>query len=161
MADNKLVLYMTPLPLYADDLKPDRQRQVPDRTSRMSLGRVLMLFACVLVATACGGPESTPDAAAQQINLATAPVTAACDQALASGVLSRTERTGMGIADPAGVVYGVVWPAGWYAQVTNGQAQLLDVQGGVVALEGERIQFGGGLGADNLFHVCPARVERL
>jgi len=67
----------------------------------------------------------------------------------------------LGIAEPAGLVHGVVWPAGWYAQVTDGQAQLLDVQGSVVAVEGDRIQFGGGLGTDDLFRVCPAQVERL
>jgi len=150
--------------LYVDDLKPDRQyqRQDPDGPTRMSLGRRLVLFVCVLVATACGSPSPTPSLSGPPtINLATAPVTSACDEALVSGILARDEHTGLGIADPAGLIHGVVWPASWYAQVVDARAQLLDQQGRVVAVEGDSIQFGGGLGEGDLFHVCPARVDRL
>lgn len=50
----------------------------------------------------------------------------------------------------------VIWPSGWAAWRLDGQAELVDRDGTVVAREGDVIhdRFGGGTGNDDAFHVC-------
>lgn len=51
---------------------------------------------------------------------------------------------------------GVVWPSGWAAWRIDGRAELVSRDGVVVAREGGEIAVGGGVGPDDLFHVCIA-----
>lgn len=54
-----------------------------------------------------------------------------------------------------GEVERVIWPSGWVAWRLQGEAQLVARDGSLVGREGEVVQtFGGGVGADGLFHVC-------
>lgn len=50
----------------------------------------------------------------------------------------------------------VIWPSGWAAWRLDGQAELVDRNGTVVAREGDVIhdRFGGGTGNDDGFQVC-------
>jgi hypothetical protein len=51
----------------------------------------------------------------------------------------------------------VVWPAGWAAWRLSGRAELVSRDGTVVGREGDLVSgFGGGVGADDAFHVCVA-----
>ena len=49
----------------------------------------------------------------------------------------------------------VVWPTGWVAWRLAGRAELVSHDGTVVGREGDIVEgFGGGVGADDAFHVC-------
>lgn len=51
----------------------------------------------------------------------------------------------------------VVWPAGWAAWRLGGRAELVSRDGTVVGRDGDLVSgFGGGVGADDAFHVCVA-----
>jgi hypothetical protein len=47
----------------------------------------------------------------------------------------------------------VIWPSGWAAWRLDGRAELVSREGAVVG--GDVVEgFGGGVGVDNVFHVC-------
>jgi hypothetical protein len=49
----------------------------------------------------------------------------------------------------------VVWPSGWAAWRLEGRAELVSRDGQLIGSEGDLVSgFGGGVGTDNLFHVC-------
>jgi hypothetical protein len=52
----------------------------------------------------------------------------------------------------------VVWPSGWAAWRVDGRAELHGRDGALIAREGDVIadRFGGGIGTDDVFHVCIA-----
>ena len=56
----------------------------------------------------------------------------------------------------SGEVVPVVWPAGFGAWRQDGRAVIADSSGGIIGREGDVLdQLGGGLGADDVFHICP------
>ena len=67
--------------------------------------------------------------------------------ALMQGTLARQAQTGLGIADPNGIVLPVQWPFGYSARMELSKIVLVDEKGSVVAREGDEIQVGGGMGA--------------
>jgi hypothetical protein len=71
----------------------------------------------------------------------------ACMQALMHGTLAKQTQTGLGIADPDGVVLPVEWPFGFSARIEVSKLVLVDEKRFVVAREGDEIQVGGGMGA--------------
>jgi len=49
----------------------------------------------------------------------------------------------------------VVWPSGWAAWLVDGRGELVGRDGSVFAREGDVLSdLGGGVGSDDLFHVC-------
>jgi hypothetical protein len=78
----------------------------------------------------------------------------ACMDALIGGTLTLDPRSGLGIADEAGVVTPVVWPFGYSARRELSKIALLDATGKVVAHEGDRVQLGGGLGNGDFWYAC-------
>jgi hypothetical protein len=118
---------------------------------------VVMAAATLLLIAACA---ATPPPTPEPITLATQPppVSSACDAALGGGRLVPDPRSGLAVAGPDGVAMPVAWPNGYAAAIVDGQIVLLDANGQAVAVEGDTVQFGGGLGVNDFFWVCPAEV---
>ena len=79
-----------------------------------------------------------------------------CDEALIAGVLARSQATGAGLRDDAGVVHPVIWPLGFSVRGGLSGFELIDATGASVATEGDRITASGGADAQGAFVVCPA-----
>ena len=83
----------------------------------------------------------------------------ACDMALIAGSLERHPQTGLGIGTSGEAVTPVQWPFGYSARMELSTVVLVDETGKVVAREHDRIEVGGGAGADGLWVACgPVRV---
>ncbi|HTS14280.1 MAG TPA: hypothetical protein VMH24_01330 [Candidatus Sulfotelmatobacter sp.] len=97
---------------------------------------------------------------ATPLTLATEPAhlvpTFACETALlAPGRVTVVGDALVLVPEAGGAPVSVVWPTGWAAWRRDGRAELVDRDGTVVGREGDIVQgFGGGLGADDAFHVC-------
>ena len=80
----------------------------------------------------------------------------ACNTALLEGVLVADGDT-LGTRAPDGSVAHVRWASGLFGynvRRTSDGLVLTDIFSQVVAREGDRIQVGGGTGADNVFNAC-------
>ena len=95
---------------------------------------------------------------AAQLRTAPAPLNA-CDEALASGRLVASAQSGLAIADSTGHVTEVLWPFGYTARQEAAGLALLDADGRVVAHQGDVIELGGGLGANNVWAACAGSVR--
>lgn len=59
------------------------------------------------------------------------------------------------VSESVGEPVKVVWPSGWVAWRLDGRAELVARDGRVIGREGDVVDgFGGGVGADDAFHVC-------
>jgi hypothetical protein len=74
--------------------------------------------------------------------------------------LWRRGRALLGLTSPNSPPVVVEWPFRYSAREENGRVALLDETGTVVALEGEMVQMGGGMGQQNIWFTC-GPVERL
>jgi hypothetical protein len=132
------------------------------------------LFAAALVLAACAStipatPESTipvtpgatisatPDSIALAVQ--PPPVGNACNEALGRGRLVADPRSGLAIAGGDGRSEPVMWPFGFSAALVDGRIFLVDQNGQAIAGEGDTVEFGGGLGLNDFFWVCPAEVK--
>ena len=79
--------------------------------------------------------------------------------ALAIGVLVTSAKSGLALQAENGTVLEVDWPFGYTARREPTGLALYDNAGALVAHEGQRVQAGGGSGADGLFHACPGSVS--
>ena len=86
-----------------------------------------------------------------------APISA-CMDALATGTLVPSNRSGLAIKGADGQVAEVEWPFEYTARRDMTGLTLIDSAGVVVAHEGQVIQMGGGTGADGVFHACPGSI---
>ena len=101
------------------------------------------VLAAALIA-ACGTPVALRTAPAKQDN---------CDAALTAGELVASSQSGLAIRRADGVIE-VVWPFGYSATREATGLVLRDATGKVVAHEGQRVQIGGGQGANDTWIAC-------
>ncbi len=76
-----------------------------------------------------------------------------CPTALVSGVLV-ADGSDLALASADGAVVAVTWPEGYQVGLEDGRLVLTDFLGAVKARQGDRIEMGSGLGADDVFHGC-------
>jgi hypothetical protein len=78
-----------------------------------------------------------------------------CDLAQNGGYLARHPESGAGLRDRAGDrVWPIIWPFAYSARIESSGIVLIDPDGKIVAREGDRVRFGGGLGRDDVFQAC-------
>jgi hypothetical protein len=114
--------------------------------------RVALVAVVALAIAAC-----TP----VQLRTQPAPISA-CQDALASGRLVASARSGLALVDTTGELTEVLWPFGFTARREATRIVLLDSEGPdatILAREGDFIQVGGGTGADGFFKACPGSVK--
>ena len=92
-----------------------------------------------------------------QLRTAPAPVNG-CDDALLSGRLVTSAQSGLAVVDSTGHVTEVLWPSGYSARRGISGIELVDEKGGVVAREGDFVEMGGGLGANDVWNACAGSV---
>jgi len=120
-----------------------------DAEDRLML-RSLAALALTVVIAACGTP----------VGLRTQPgPISACMDALATGTLVASSRSGLAISASDGAIVEVEWPFEYTAQRDAVGLILIDSTGQIVAREGQLIQMGGGTGADGVFHACPGSIS--
>jgi hypothetical protein len=83
----------------------------------------------------------------------------ACMDALATGTLVGSSRSGLAIRAADGTIVEVEWPFEYTARRDVTGLTLIDSVGMPVAREGQVIQMGGGTGADSVFHACPGSIK--
>jgi hypothetical protein len=80
-----------------------------------------------------------------------------CPAALLEGTLAPDERGGLGVHQAeVDVIYPVEWPSGTSVREVDGELQLLDGFGQLIAVEGDRFSAGGGFtpGPNEVFQPC-------
>ena len=92
-----------------------------------------------------------------QLKTAPAPVSV-CDDALTSGRLVTSAQSGLALADSTGHVTEVLWPSGYSARRGVSGIELVDEKGAVVAREGDFVEIGGGLGANDVWNACAGSI---
>ena len=93
------------------------------------------------------------------VQLKTAPARVdVCDLALISGRLVTSAQSGLAVVDSTGHVTEVLWPFGYTARRGVSGVELVDEMGAVVAREGDLVEMGGGLGANDVWSACPGSV---
>jgi len=127
-------------------------RRAPSVATRRAVGRglaVLGLIILIVVLAACTSlaPTPTPDPPGA-FPVATlrpegAMTPAGCPAALIEGTLVENDATGLGLQGPDVGAVAVVWPFGYRGQAGPPVA-LIDDQGQVVAIVGQRLSIGGG-----------------
>jgi hypothetical protein len=103
------------------------------------------------------GPALPAGAARLHITTAGPGITLGCPAALLAPVRVATAGDELVLINvESGQTVRVVWPAGFGAWRVDGRAVVANPLGGVIAREGDVLDdLGGGLGAGDLFHICP------
>ena len=147
-----------------DDRNAGKDRAAERHVRRRIVGSVVALVVLLALAVWRFSPLSpgppTP-AGAMPLNIATEPAhlvpNLGCPLALLAPV--RLQVAGdelIVISMNTGEPVSVVWPSGWVAWRMDGRAELHGRDGSLIAREGDVIadRFGGGVGTDDVFHVC-------
>ena len=114
---------------------------------RMLVSRV----AFAVLAVACGTP----------VGLRTAPAKVdACEEALIAGELVASAQSGLAVRN-ADQVTEVLWPFGYTATRETTGLVLRDETGKILVHEGQRVQMGGGLGANNVWGACAGTITEV
>lgn len=115
----------------------------------MGFRPILAAALAAILLAGCGTP----------VGLRTQPAQiSACMDALATGTLAASARSGLAIRAADGTVVEVEWPFEYKATRDVTGLTLIDSAGGMVAHEGQVIQMGGGRGADSVFQACPGSI---
>ena len=77
-----------------------------------------------------------------------------CDLALIAGSLEKHPQTGLGIGTGGEQVTPVQWPFGYSARMDLSGVVLVDETGKVIAKEHDRVEAGGGSGAEGVWIAC-------
>jgi hypothetical protein len=127
-------------------------RYAPTDTARRVAGRHLTMLGLVVLVAVLGActtfaPTPTPDLAGTFPVATLEPegseTPAGCPAAVIEGTLVANEATGLGLQGPDVGAVQVLWPFGYRGQ-TGPPVALIDDQGQVVAVVGQRISIGGG-----------------
>ena len=116
----------------------------------MTLRPLASATLALLVLAGCGTPVG--------LRTQPAPISARMD-ALATGTLTSSNLSGLAIKANDGTIVEVEWPFEYTARREAQGLTLVDSVGQIVAREGQRIQMGGGTGADGVFHACPGSIS--
>jgi hypothetical protein len=147
-----------------DDRDAGKDRSATRRIRRWILGSVVVLVVALALAVWRISPMSpgpTTPAGATPLHIATEPAhlipNLGCPSALLAPV--RLQVAGddlITISLNTGDPVSVVWPSGWVAWRLHGLAELRGRDGSLIARESDVIadRFGGGVGTDDVFHVC-------
>ena len=120
---------------------------MPRRIARLALPATVV----ALVLAACGTP----------VGLRTAPAKVqACEDALIAGELVPSAASGLAVQGADGVTE-VLWPFGYSATRETTGLVLRDETGRILVREHERIQMGGGLGANNVWAACAGSITEV
>jgi len=125
----------------------------------MAVAVVLFAVAALRISPLWSGPALPAGATRLTLTTAAPHLVPAmgCALALLGPVLVATAGDELIMASvETGETVKVIWPSGWAAWRLDGQAELVDRNGTVVAREGDVIhdRFGGGTGNGDGFHVC-------
>lgn len=137
------------------------------RSRAGSLVAVGVVVTAVLLMVACS-PISRPDDS-HLVPLATnEPVVASedggieCLLAAHEGTLAPHPTSGLGLANPNGDVFAIVWPHGWVGRRAGDGVELVSADGHVVAQTGDYLRGAGGqasVGGEEAFAICPVNIE--
>lgn len=144
--------------------------KLPTGARRLTaMARLIFLLIAVLAvaltigcdAAPSGSPTASPTSELQLIALRNQPPPGpnhGCMEALLSGQLVLTPLSGIGV-QAGNESIAVVWPFGYRAVTDGGVAALIDHNGQTVARVGDRIELGGGHGADGAWYPCHGQLS--
>ena len=112
-----------------------------DRPIRMSAGVLASFLAASLCLAACGGAPGS--VAPEGIFFPTVPRQDAYPAALITGALLE-ERSGCLFARAGTERWLLLWPDGYTARLAQGRIEVVNEDGTVVGIEGQRLSLGGG-----------------
>lgn len=117
----------------------------------MKVRELTLIAVLVGIVAACGTPVALRTAAVK---------VDVCDQALLAGELVVSATSGLAVHGSDGVTE-VLWPFGYSATRETTGLVLRDEMGKILVHEGQRVQMGGGLGANNVWGACAGTITEV